>query len=96
LPRRTVGKVAAPQTTTTTLLPGETAPPTTVAPTTVPDTVPPVGGPPVVSVVDAGTTILPSNTNPFSPVPSVDPNRTLVFDCEKPLPAWAQTTIAGG
>ena len=96
LPRRTVGKVAAPQTTTTTLLPGETAPPTTVVPTTVPDTLPPVGGPPVVSVVDAGTTILPSNTNPFSPVPSVDPNRTLVFDCEKPLPAWAQTTIAGG
>lgn len=96
LPRRTVGKVAAPQTTTTTLLPGETAPPTTVASTTVPDTLPPVTGPPVVSVVDAGTTILPSNTNPFSPVPSVDPNRTLVFDCKKPLPAWAQTTIAGG
>jgi len=50
----------------------------------------------VVSIVDGGTTVLPSNTNPFAPVPSVDPNGALVFDCTKNLPGWVQTTIAGG
>ena len=97
LPRRTVGKVVPADTTTTTIVPGAGTAPAPAPTTTLPvDTTLPVGGRPVVSIVDGGTTILPSNTNPFSPVPSVDPNNALVFDCDKPLPAWAQTTIAGG
>jgi len=97
LPRRTVGKVVPADTTTTTIVPGAGTAPAPAPTTTLPvDTTLPVGGRPVVSIVDGGTTILPSNTNPFSPVPSVDPNNALVFDCNKPLPAWAQTTIAGG
>jgi hypothetical protein len=97
LPRRTVGKVVPADTTTTTIVPGAGPAPAPAPTTTLPvDTTLPVGGRPVVSIVDGGTTILPSNTNPFSPVPSVDPNNALVFDCDKPLPAWAQTTIAGG
>jgi len=99
IPRRFVGKVtpAAPETTTT--LPGATTSPgatTTTTTTTVPTTVPVPGGRPVVSIVESGTTVLPSNTNPFAPVPSVDPTRSVVFDCNKTLPGWVQTTIAGG
>jgi hypothetical protein len=61
--------------------------------TTVPVVVPGAQGPPVVSIVDPGTTILPSNTNPFSPLPTLDPLRNLVFDCAKPLPGSVQTSI---
>jgi penicillin-binding protein 1A len=96
LPRRVVGNVSPAETTTTTLVPGATTVVTVAPETTVTETSVPVGGRPVVSIVDAGTTILPSNTNPFSPVPSVDPNNALVFDCAKSLPGWVQTTIAGG
>ena len=97
LPRRTVGKVTPAETTTTVpAVPGASTVPTVATTTLPPETTVPVGGRPVVSVVDAGTTILPSNTNPFSPVPSVDPNNALVFDCAKALPGWVQTTIAGG
>ena len=98
LPRRVIGKVtpAAPETTTTQpgVVPASvtTLPPTTTTATTVV----PVVGRPVVSIVDPGTTVLPSNTNPFAPVPSVDPTRALVFDCNKALPGWVQTTLAGG
>ena len=93
LPKRVVGAVTGAETTTTTLAPGATAPPTptTVAPTTTVTVAP--KGRPVVSISDAGTTILPSNTNPFAPVPSVDPNAALVFDCNKPLPSWVQTSV---
>jgi hypothetical protein len=97
LPRRTVGKVTPAETTTTVpVVPGASTVPTVATTTLPPETTVPVSGRPVVSVVDAGTTILPSNTNPFSPVPSVDPNNALVFDCAKALPGWVQTTIAGG
>ena len=99
LPKRVVGSVAPAATTTTTTSPGVGAvPPPAVSTTrvTVVESTVAAGGRPVVSVVDGGTTVLPSNTNPFAPVPSVDPNRALVFDCAKNLPGWVQTTIAGG
>lgn len=99
LPKRVIGSVAPAATTTTTTSPvvGAVPPPavSTTQVTVVESTVA-AGGRPVVSVVDGGTTVLPSNTNPFAPVPSVDPNRALVFDCAKNLPGWVQTTIAGG
>lgn len=66
---------------------------TTSTTTTVAAVVPGPAGPPVVSIVDPGTTILPSNTNPFSPLPTLDPLRNLVFDCAKPLPGSVQTSI---
>ena len=92
-----MGKVTPAETTTTVpAVPGASTVPTVATTTLPPETTVPVSGRPVVSVVDAGTTILPSNTNPFSPVPSVDPNNALVFDCAKALPGWVQTTIAGG
>jgi penicillin-binding protein 1A len=99
LPKRVVGSVAPAATTTTTTSPGVGAVPPPVVSTTqvtVVESTVAAGGRPVVSVVDGGTTVLPSNTNPFAPVPSVDPNRALVFDCAKNLPGWVQTTIAGG
>lgn len=98
LPRRATGNVIAAETTTTSLPPGMTAVPTPATTTTSPvvDSTVPMPGRPVVSIVDAGTTVLPSNTNPFAPVPSVDPNGALVFDCMKNLPGWVQTTVAGG
>ena len=99
LPKRVVGSVAPAATTTSTTSPGVGAvPPPAVSTTqvTVVESTVAAGGRPVVSVVDGGTTVLPSNTNPFAPVPSVDPNRALVFDCAKNLPGWVQTTIAGG
>ena len=42
---------------------------------------------PIVRVVDPGTTIAPTDTNPSTPVIGVDPQRTLVYDCAKGLPA---------
>lgn len=101
LPRRVIGKItpAAPETTTTQpgAVPITSATSTTVAPTTTAaPAASPAGGRPVVSIVDPGTTVMPSNTNPFAPVPSVDPARSLVFDCNKSLPGWVQTTLAGG
>jgi penicillin-binding protein 1A len=80
-------------------------PPSTVAPvapvvtTTVPGT--PVAPPttafkgPVVSVVDPGTTIAPTDLNPLTPVVGVDPQRYLVYDCAKGVPASVRTTVAG-
>jgi penicillin-binding protein 1A len=96
LSRRTVGPVAtvAPVLGATTVAtpPVTAAPPVAGAPAT---PVAPVAGP-VVSIVDPGTTILPSNTNPFSPMPSVDPNTNLVFDCARSLPGAVQTSIPTG
>ena len=101
LPRRFTGNVVAFDPmwlTTTTVQPigdpaagAATSMPSTT--TTVPVVVPGAQGPPVVSIVDPGTTILPSNTNPFSPLPTLDPLRNLVFDCAKPLPGSVQTSI---
>ena len=80
-------------------------PPLTVVPaapavtTTVPGS--PVAPPttsykgPVVSVVDPGTTIAPTDTNPLTQVVGVDPQRYLVYDCAKGVPASVRTTIAG-
>lgn len=50
---------------------------------------------PVVSVVDPGTTIAPTDLNPLTPVVGVDPQRYLVYDCAKGVPASVRTTVAG-
>jgi hypothetical protein len=39
---------------------------------------------------------LPSNTNPFAPVPSVSPTGALVFDCNKNLPGYVATSVPSG
>ena len=76
----------------TTLAPGKT---TTTLPAdqTVPTTVP---GPVVVSVLPTATTIDPSEKNPYAPVPSVPIVGHIVYDCDKGVPNWAQTTVVGG
>ncbi|MEY2741354.1 MAG: hypothetical protein RL283_1456 [Actinomycetota bacterium] len=47
----------------------------------------------VVSVLEPGTTIAPTNTNPYEPVPSTDLG-VYVRDCAAPLPRGVQTTVA--
>jgi hypothetical protein len=42
---------------------------------------------PIVRVIDPGTTIAPTDTNPATPVVGVDPQRTFVYTCAKGLPA---------
>ena len=77
---------------TTTLKPGATTTTTIADPattTTVPEPV-------VVSVLPTETTIDPTERNPFAPVPSLPVGGNIVYDCAKGVPAWAQTTIAGG
>lgn len=76
-------------TTTTTIAPeGAVAPPVPV--------VPPTAAPPVVvSIVDPGTTIAPTDTNPYSPVNTVPIGQYLVYSCAAPLPPWVATTIGG-
>ena len=76
----------------TTLAPGKT---TTTLPAdqTVPTTVP---GPVVVSVLPTATTIDPTEKNPYAPVPSVPIVGHIVYDCDKGVPNWAQTTVVGG
>ena len=63
----------------TTTLPGVTSPATTV-----------YKGP-VVRVVDPGTTIAPTDTNPATPVVGIDPQRYLVYECAKGVPAGIHT-----
>ena len=77
VPNTTSSATPAPITTTSTTIPGtpNTAPTTTV-----------FKGP-VVHVVDPGTTIAPTDTNPATPVVGVDPLRTFVYNCAKGLPA---------
>ncbi|MFM7308905.1 MAG: penicillin-binding transpeptidase domain-containing protein, partial [Actinomycetota bacterium] len=78
----------------TTLAPGKTTTTTTLpADQTVPTTVP---GPVVVSVLPTSTTIDPSEKNPYAPVPSIPASGYIVYNCEKGVPSWAQTTIVGG
>jgi penicillin-binding protein 1A len=61
---------------TTTTLAGETAVANTV----------------VINVLSPGTTILPTDLNPYSPVPTIEQG-LYFFECSKPLPNYVQTTI---
>ena len=61
---------------------------TTVAPEGVEPT---VANTVVISVLTPDTTIAPTNSNPFSPVPTTSPGLHF-FDCRKPLPNNVQTT----
>lgn len=84
---------------TTTTVPASTVLPTTVpgavpvptaAPTAAPTTTQPRG--PVVRVVDPGTTIPRTVTDPTVPVTGADPARTLIYDCAKGVPKSVRTT----
>lgn len=96
LPRTFTGAVntVVPATTPSVTTP---AVPTTVPPvvtTTLPGAVAPTTTAykgPVVRVVDPGTTIAPTDTNPLTPVVGVDPQRYLVYDCAKGVPAGIRT-----
>jgi penicillin-binding protein 1A len=81
-----------PPASSTTLAPGKT---TTTLPAdqAVPTTVP---VPVVVSVLPTATTIDPTEKNPYAPVPSVPIVGHIVYDCDKGVPSWAQTTVVGG
>ncbi len=97
LPNRVTGTVVTPTVdSTSTTVPA----PTTTLPPQLPEdssvTAVPAPQRPVVSIVDPGTTVLPSNTNPFAPVPSVSPTGTLVFDCNKNLPGYVATSVPSG
>ena len=61
---------------------------TTVAPEGVEPT---VANTVVISVLTPDTTIAPTNSNPFSPVPTTSPG-LYFYDCRKPLPNNVQTT----
>ena len=52
--------------------------------------------PVVVSVLPTNTTIDPTEKNPYAPVPSIPIAGHIVYDCDKGVPNWAQTTIVGG
>ncbi|MEY3691555.1 MAG: hypothetical protein RJB57_1211, partial [Actinomycetota bacterium] len=91
LPRAQTGAVS-------TVVPAVTVPAATTSPaTTVPGGVPATPTTayrgPVVSVVDPGTTIAPTDTNPLTKVVGVDPQRFLVYDCVKGVPASVRTTV---
>jgi hypothetical protein len=61
-------------------LPGDLdVPEVTVPPTTV------VVGP-VVRIMDPGTTIVPTDLNPLTPIVGVDPQNTYIYDCVKGIP----------
>ena len=82
--------------TATTVPPTVTA--TTIAPTpgassTVPVAPPPSIGGPVVSVVDPGTTVPQTMTDPTYPIIGADPSRYLVYPCAKGVPASVRTTV---
>jgi penicillin-binding protein 1A len=66
--------------------PGSKQPTTTMPAEVTPNTV-------VVSVMDPGTTISPSDTNPYSPVNTLPIGEYLVYDCNKPFPASVQTVV---
>jgi hypothetical protein len=79
----------------TTVAPGRS---TTTTTTTVVDPLAPVTVPEpvVVSVLPTATTIDPTEKNPYAPVPSVPIAGHIVYDCDKGVPTWAQTTVVGG
>lgn len=65
-------------------VPGETS--TSLAPSTT------VYRGPVVRVIDPGTTIAPTDTNPTTPIVGADPTRTLIYDCARGVPRTVRTT----
>lgn len=86
LPRTATGPV------TTVVAPTTSTPAPTVSTSSTSTTVPSaptttVFKGPIVRVIDPGTTIAPTDTNPATPVVGVDPQRTLVYNCAKGLPA---------
>lgn len=89
LPRTATGPVATVvPTSTSSTVPVPTSPTTASTSTTLPvgPTTTVYRGP-VVRVIDPGTTIAPTDTNPSTAVVGVDPQRTLVYNCAKGLPA---------
>jgi len=94
LPRTAMGSVV-------TVVPTSTIAPvtaTTVAPLPSPTTLSPVTTVykgPVVSVVDPGTTIVPTDLNPLTPVIGVDPQKYYVYNCAKGIPASIRIIVAG-
>lgn len=87
-----VGTTVPPPSVPTTTLPGTataTTAPATIGPAA-PTPTAPLG--PVVRVVDPGTTIAPSVTDPTVPVVGVDPDRFLVYDCTRGVPPRIRTT----
>ena len=61
---------------------------TTIAPLPVPT----VSGP-IVSVVDPGTTVPQTMTDPTYPIIGADPSKYLVYSCAKGVPATVRTTV---
>lgn len=55
----------------------------------------PANGTVVVRVLDPGTTIAPTDLNPYSPVNTIPIGNTWVYDCSTPLPPSVQTSVAG-
>lgn len=91
----TAPSTPAPVTTTATTVPttvlGTPGVSTTIAPIT-PSTSPG----PVVSVVDPGTTVPQTMTDPTYPVIGADPSRYLVYPCAKGVPSAVRTTVGAG
>lgn len=91
LPKASTGTITTLVPTVTT----STVPVLTTPTTTVPGL--PVAPPttayrgPVVRVIDPGTTIAPTDTNPTTPVIGVDPARFYIYDCAKGIPASVKT-----
>jgi penicillin-binding protein 1A len=89
LPRTATGPVATVvPTSTSSTVPVPTSPTTASTSTTIPvgPTTTVYRGP-VVRVIDPGTTIAPTDTNPTTAVVGVDPQTTFVYNCAKGLPA---------
>ena len=55
----------------------------------------PANGTVVVRVLDPGTTIAPTDLNPYSPVNTIPIGNTWVYDCATPFPPSVQTSVAG-
>ncbi|MFM9083029.1 MAG: transglycosylase domain-containing protein, partial [Actinomycetota bacterium] len=89
VPATTVPTTTLPGVPTATPVPTATTVPTPTGPAA-PATTVPRG--PVVRVVDPGTTIAPSVTDPTVPVVGVDPDRFLVYDCKRGVPSGIRTT----
>jgi penicillin-binding protein 1A len=83
VPTATTSTLPAAPVVTTTTVPGAVVVP--VAPTTT------VYRGAVVRVIDPGTTIPPTDTNPLTPVIGVDPARYYVYNCAKGIPASIKT-----
>jgi penicillin-binding protein 1A len=83
VPTVTTSTLPAAPVVTTTTVPGAVVVP--VAPTTT------VYRGAVVRVIDPGTTIPPTDTNPLTPVIGVDPARYYVYNCAKGIPASIKT-----